>query len=203
MGQRGPQVKHDWPSVKAAYLASHHSAFSIGKIFGIPGNTVAAKAKEEGWYRLRRGLLAPLEKHMDAQIQGFRDAKAAENSQNMQKTVTDGQKSPTQTRVSLPAEERVKDIVPKGDNFRQRVAKQTDRVLDHLENQELATNLQADQFISILEKTEKVGSRARGLDTENQSSRILVNLNVLQAPDIELQIDGRDIELGQSSPETV
>jgi hypothetical protein len=146
-------------------------------LFGANAGGVAGHAKRDGWAKQRKMLRMPLEQKIDNQIQSMARATKGEN---MQKSEPKQEISAGQSNVVIPAEERIKALRPKQDLFRERVAAQTNRVLDHLEQQELLTNMQADQFITILEKTEKVGARARGMDKDDEkSSRVLINLAVL------------------------
>ena len=175
--KRGRRPVIDWETVKSAYLASNHSTREISIIFGLNPETVASRAKVDGWVGLRKRAIAPIQAHVDKQISSMVDAT---NGQKMQKSDPIEENLKTQTAVKLSAEERIAQLKPKQVTFRERIAKQTDRVLDHLESQEIITNMQADQFVTILEKTEKVGSRARGLDKDDEkSSRVLINLSVL------------------------
>lgn len=179
----GRKVSHDWEAIKAAFLASQHSTREIALIFSVNPETVACYAKRHGWVKQRKQMLAPFQEHIDAQIRKTVAAQSVPtNGQNTQKSGPNAEISKDQSSGIIPAEERIKGIRPKVDNFRQRISEQTDRVLDHLETREINTIHDADQFVSVLEKTEKVGSRARGLDRDDEkSSRVLINLGILNS----------------------
>jgi hypothetical protein len=203
--RKGARAKWDWESVKASYLASQHSTHTIAKIFGIPPNTVASKAKDEGWVAQRKRILIPLQEHLDGQIQGLRDAKQAQIVPNMQKTEPNSEKVANPKAEVIPAEERIKGILPRKDTFRDKIATITDRIADYLVEQSegVVTMMQADSVASIAEKIEKTGARARGLDRDDEKKAgILINLSVLNGgPELALARSIGPLQLSSTSSE--
>jgi hypothetical protein len=62
-------------------------------------------------------------------------------------------------------------------SFRRRVAEQAERIIDKLEVKEPDSMRELDNFAEVLVKTEKVGARAYGIDSEE--SRPVIKIGVL------------------------
>jgi hypothetical protein len=62
-------------------------------------------------------------------------------------------------------------------SFRRRVAEQAERIIDKLEARDPESIRELDSFAEVLVKTEKVGARAYGIDSEEP--RPVINIEML------------------------
>jgi hypothetical protein len=148
-----PRARSDinWDAVKVIWLNGQHTSEELGAIFGISADAIRGRAFREHWSELKQ----------------VKQDKTAVLSALPQ--------------VRLPASpgeivERAEKLRGPG-SFRRRVAEQAERIIDKLEAKEPDSIRELDGFAEVLVKTEKVGARAYGIDSEE--SRPCINIAVL------------------------
>jgi hypothetical protein len=68
----------------------------------------------------------------------------------------------------------------RAENWETRVATQADKSLSVLEKENPTDIKSADKFVNVLEKTDKIGRRSLGLESEDSGNKTVVNLGILQ-----------------------
>jgi hypothetical protein len=169
-----PRARTDinWPAVKVMWLNGQHTSDELGAIFGISADGIRGRAFRERWNDLKR---------------------------------VKQDKTPVLAalpEVRIPASPA--EIVGRAEklrgpaSFRRRVAEQAERIIDKLEVKEPDSIRELDSFAEVLVKTEKVGARAYGIDSEE--SRPVINIGVLSgggadyevvAPDSQKQVSAK------------
>jgi hypothetical protein len=152
-----PRARTDinWPAVKVMWLNGQHTSDELGAIFGISADGIRGRAFRERWNELKRI------KHDKTAV------------------------LPALPEVRIPA--RPSEIVERAEklrgpaSFRRRVAEQAERIIDKLEVKDPDSMRELDNFAEVLVKTEKVGARAYGIDSEE--SRPVINIGVLSDSD--------------------
>lgn len=69
----------------------------------------------------------------------------------------------------------------RGEKWQERVENQAIKTLSVLEKQVPTDTKSAGLFIDVLDKTDKVGRRSLGLESESEGSKTIVNLGILQS----------------------
>ena len=77
-------------------------------------------------------------------------------------------------------------------SFRRRVAEQAERIIDKLELKEPESIHELDHFAEVLVKTEKVGARAYGIDSEE--ARPVINIGVLSGGGADYELVAPDLQ---------
>src|SRR6516165_9764134 len=148
-----PRARTDinWDAVKVIWLNGQHTSEELGAMFGISADGIRGRAFRERWNELK-------------QIK-------------QDKTAV----SEALPEVRVPASPS--EIVERAEklrgpaSFRRRVAEQAERIIDRLELKEPESIHELDNFAEVLVKTEKVGARAYGIDSEE--TRPLINIELL------------------------
>jgi hypothetical protein len=141
----------NWDAVKVIWLGGQHTSEELGAMFGITADAIRGRAFREHWNELKR----------------IKQDKTAV--------------SQVLPEVRLPASPG--EIVERAEklrgpaSFRRRVAEQAERIIDRLEAKTPDSIRELDSFAEVLVKTEKVGARAYGIDSEE--SRPCINIAVL------------------------
>jgi hypothetical protein len=148
-----PRARTDinWDAVRVIWLNGQHTSEEFGAMFGISADAIRGRAFRERWSDLKRV--------------------------KQDKTAV----SQALPEVRLPASPA--EIVERAGklrgpaSFRRRVAQQAERIIDKLEAKDPDSIRELDGFAEVLVKTEKVGARAYGIDSEE--SRPCINIAVL------------------------
>jgi hypothetical protein len=148
-----PRARTDinWDAVKVIWLNGQHTSEELGAMFGISADGIRGRAFREHWNELKRV--------------------------KQDKTAV----SAALPEVRLPASPA--EIVERAEklrgpaSFRWRVAEQAERIIDRLEAKDPESIRELDGFAEILCKTEKVGARAYGIDSEGPQP--CINIAVL------------------------
>jgi hypothetical protein len=148
-----PRARADinWDAVKVIWLGGQHTSEELGAKFGISADGIRGRAFREHWKELKR--------------------------LKQDKTVV----SQALPEVRLPASPA--EIVERAEklrgpaSFRRRVAEQAERIIDKLEAKDPDSIRDLDNFAEVLVKTEKVGARAYGIDSEGP--RPVINIEML------------------------
>jgi hypothetical protein len=148
-----PRARTDinWDAVKVMFQSGQHTSAELNAIFGISADGIRGRAFRERWNELKR--------------------------MKQDKTAV----LPALPEVRLPASPS--EIVERAEklrgpvSFRRRVAQQAERIIDKLEAKDPDSIHELDHFAEVLVKTEKVGARAYGIDSEE--SRPVINIGVL------------------------
>jgi hypothetical protein len=148
-----PRSRSDinWDAVKIIWLNGQHTSEELGAMFGISADGIRGRAFREHWKGLKQTK------------QGKTAVSAA------------------LPEVRLPASPA--EIVERAEklrgpaSFRRRVAEQAERIIDKLEVKDPESIRELDGFAEILVKTEKVGARAYGIDSEGP--RPVINIELL------------------------
>jgi hypothetical protein len=141
----------NWPAVKVMWLSGQHTSEELGAIFGISADGIRGRAFRERWNQLKQ-IKQDKTAFLPALPEGRLPASAAEIVERAEK-------------LRGPA------------SFRRRVAEQAERIIDKLESKEPESMHELDNFAEVLVKTEKVGARAYGIESEE--SRPVINIGVL------------------------
>jgi hypothetical protein len=145
-----PRARKDinWDAVKVIWLNGQHTSDELGVMFGISADGIRGRAFRERWNDLK---------------------------------LVKQDKTEALPEVRVPASPR--EIVERAEklrgpaSFRRRVAEQAERIIDRLEAKDPDSMHELDHFAEVLVKTEKVGARAYGIDSEE--SRPVINIGVL------------------------
>src|SRR6516162_5890558 len=148
-----PRARTDinWDAVKVIWLNGQHTSEELGAMFGISADGIRGRAFRERWNDLKQV--------------------------KQDKTGV----LPSLPEVRLPASPG--EIVERAEqlrgpaSFRRRVAEHAERIIDKLELKEPESIHELDHFAEVLVKTEKVGARAYGIDSEE--ARPVINIGVL------------------------
>ena len=148
----------DWTSVQRLYAAGMHTFDQLAEIFGVRSAAIRKRASRCHWSKLRDAV--------------FRNVtKPGSESELTEKAVA---------IVTSAAK-----IAGGKSTFRERVAGQLERVLTHLDGfPDPQSDREADSRLTVLEKAERVGSRAYGL-TQDDAPQLLINFNALNGSDFE------------------
>jgi hypothetical protein len=168
-----PAALHkDWQSIQRLYLTGQYTYVQLAKLFDVPAGAIRVRSCRQKWKRLQ------------AQVAERRETRVTNSHGQL-------------TETAEAAVEAAVDVIGK-DTFRQRVAKQTEKVLRALSGEKLETLHDCDGFVGVLDKIEKVGARAYGLkDRAEDAPRLLINLAVLKDADC-LSISAETEALPQS-----
>jgi hypothetical protein len=148
-----PRARTDinWDAVKVIWLNGQHTSEELGAMFGITADAIRGRAFRENWNELKQ----------------IKQDKTAVSS--------------ARPVVRLPASPG--EIVQRAEklrgpaSFRRRVAEQAERIIDKLEMRNPDSMRELDSFAEVLVKTEKVGARAYGIDSEGP--RPVINIEML------------------------
>ena len=148
-----PRARSDinWPAVKAMWLSRQHTSEELGAIFGISADAIRGRAFREHWNELKR-----LKQDKTAVLSALPEVRLP---------ASPGEIVQRAEKLRGPA------------SFRRRVAEQAERIIDKLEAKDPDSIRELDGFAEMLVKTEKVGARAYGIDSEE--SRPCINIAVL------------------------
>jgi hypothetical protein len=152
-----PRARTDinWDAVKVIWLNGQHTSEELGAMFGISADGIRGRAFRERWNDLKQ-VKQDKTAVSDALPEVRVPASAAEIVERAEK-------------LRGPA------------SFRRRVAEQAERIIDKLESKDPDSIHELDHFAEVLVKTEKVGARAYGIDSEE--SRPIINIGVLTGGD--------------------
>src|SRR6516165_6133890 len=150
-----PRARTDinWDAVKVIWLNGQHTSEELGAMFGISADGIRGRAFRERWNDLKQV--------------------------KQDKTGV----LPSLPEVRLPASPA--EIVERAEklrgpaSFRRRVAEQAERIIDKLKRKEPESIRELDSCAEVLVKTEKVGARAYGIDSEGP--RPIINIEMLSA----------------------
>jgi hypothetical protein len=149
----------DWTSVQRLYAAGMHTFDQLAEIFGVRSTAIRKRASRYHWSKLRDAV-----------------------SRNV--TIPGSESELTEKSVTIVTS--AAKIAGGKSTFRERVAGQVEKVLTHLDKfPDPICDREADSRLTVLEKAERVGSRAYGL-TQNDAPQLLINLNALNSFDSEL-----------------
>jgi hypothetical protein len=148
-----PRARTDinWDAVKVPWINASHTSEELGAMFGISADAIRGRAFREHWNDLKR----------------IKQDKTAVSA--------------ALPEVRLPASPG--EIVERAEklrgpaSFRRRVAEQAERIIDRLESKDPDSMRELDSFAEVLVKTEKVGARAYGIDSEGP--RPVINIELL------------------------
>jgi hypothetical protein len=148
-----PRARNDinWDAVKVIWLGGQHTSEELGAMFGISADGIRGRAFREHWNEMKR----------------IKQDKTAVSA--------------ALPEVRLPASPT--EIIERAEklrgpaSFRRRVAEQAERIIDKLEVKDPESIRELDSFAEVLVKTEKVGARAYGIDS--QESQPCINIAVL------------------------
>jgi hypothetical protein len=151
-----PRARTDinWDAVKVIWLGGQHTSEELGAMFGISADAIRGRAFREHWNELKR-------------VKRVKRDKTAVS-----------QALPEVRLPASPAEivERAEKLRGPA-SFRRRVAEQAERIIDKLEVKDPESIRELDGFAEVLVKTEKVGARAYGIDSEGP--RPIINIEML------------------------
>src|SRR6516162_1590686 len=163
-----PRARTDinWDAVKVIWLNGQHTSEELGAMFGISADGIRGRAFRERWNDLKQV--------------------------KQDKTGV----LPSLPEVRLPASPG--EIVQRAEklrgpaSFRRRVAEQAERIIDRLEAKDPDSIRELDNFAEVLVKTEKVGARAYGIDSEE--SRPVINIELLSGGDADYELVSPDLQ---------
>jgi hypothetical protein len=138
-----PRARSDinWDAVKVIWLNGQHTSEELGAMFGISADAIRGRAFREHWNDLKR-----LKQDKTAVLQALPEVR-----------------SPASPSEIVQRAEKLRGPA----SFRRRVAEQAERIIDKLESKEPESMRELDSFAEVLGKTEKVGARAYGIDSES------------------------------------
>jgi hypothetical protein len=156
----------DWQSVQRLHATGSYTFKQLSDIFHVPSNAIRTRASRQEWNKLRDSVTDRVSR---------RDTRVTNPNNGTE----------LNERASAVAD-TVAEIAAKKDSFRHRVALQIEKVLTHLGDfPDPQCDRDADCRLTVLEKAERVGSRAYGL-TQNAAPQVLINLGALRSLDSEL-----------------
>lgn len=172
-------LQKDWQSIQRLWLTGQYSYVQLAELFDVPAGAIRVRACRQKWKRLQGEVAARRETRVTNQQTGELTATA---------------KAAVDAAVNVIGKE----------TFRQRVAKQAEKVLGVLSAEKPETLYDCAGFIGVLEKVEKVGCRAYGLEEQVEgASKCIINLAVLQdggrPPNYGANGDGRRADCGRLS----
>ena len=148
-------LQKDWQSIQRLYLTGGYTFVQLSELFDVPAGAIRVRACRQKWKRLQ-----------------------AEVAKRRETSVTNAQTGQL-TETAEAAVEAAVNVIGK-ETFRQRVAKQAEKVLKTLSKENPETLYDCAGFVGVLDKVERVGSRAYGLEEQAEGApRCLINLNVL------------------------
>jgi hypothetical protein len=146
-----PRSDINWDAVKVIWLNGQHTSEELGAIFGISADGIRGRAFRERWNELKR-----IKQDKTAVSQGLPEVRLP---------ASPGEIVERAEKLRGPA------------SFRRRVAEQAERIIDKLEMKEPDSMRVLDNFAEVLAKTEKVGARAYGIDSDGP--RPVINIELL------------------------
>jgi hypothetical protein len=149
-------LNKDWQSIQRLYLTGQYTFVQLAELFSVPPGAIRTRACRQKW------------KSLQAEVAERRETRVI-NPQTGELTET-----------AEAAVEAAVNVIGK-QTFRQRVAKQAEKVLNVLSGEKPETLYDCAGFIGVLDKVERVGARAYGLEEQAEgASRCIINLAVLQ-----------------------
>jgi len=146
----------DWQSIQRLYLTGQYTYVQLAELFDVPAGAIRVRACRQKWKSLRSEVAARRE------------------------TRVTNPKTGELTQTAGAAVEAAVNVIGK-ETFRQRVARQAEKVLNTLSREKPETLYDCAGFVGVLDKVERVGSRAYGLEERAEgASRCVINLAVLQ-----------------------
>jgi hypothetical protein len=153
-----PAALHkDWQSIQRLYLTGQYTYVQLSELFDVPAGAIRVRSCRQKWKSLR--------------------AEVAERRETRVTNPRTGQLTESAEAAAVAAV----NVLGK-ETFRHRVAKQAEKVLSALSEETPETIDACAGFVGVLDKVERVGSRAYGLEEQAEGVRCLVNLAVLQNP---------------------
>jgi hypothetical protein len=151
-----PAALHkDWQSIQRLYLTGQYTYVQLAKLFDVPAGAIRVRACRQKWKKLQ-----------------------AEVAERRETRVTNPQTGQL-TKTAEAAVEAAVNVIGK-ETFRQRIAKQAEKVLNVLTGEKPESLYDCAGFVQVLDKVERVGARAYGLEEQGESaSRCIINLAVL------------------------
>jgi hypothetical protein len=152
-----PRARADinWDAVKVMWLNGQHTSEELGATFGISADGIRGRAFRERWKDLKR-----IKRDKTTVSQALPEVRVPASSEEIIERAE---------KLRGPA------------SFRRRVAEQAERIIDKLEVKEPDSIRELDSFAEVLVKTEKVGARAYGIDSEGP--RPVINIEMLTGPE--------------------
>jgi hypothetical protein len=148
-------LNKDWQSIQRLYLTGQYTFVQLAELFDIPPGAIRTRACRQKWKKLQSEVMERRETRVT-------------NSQTGRLTKT--AEAAVEAAVNVLGRE----------TFRQRVAKQAEKVLNVLSGETPETLYDCAGFVGILDKVERVGARAYGLEEQAEgASRCIINLAVL------------------------
>ena len=146
-----PHTDINWDAVKVIWLNGQHTSEELGAMFGISADAIRGRAFREHWSELKR-----VKQDKTAVLSALPEVRLP---------ASPGEIIERAEKLRGPA------------SFRRRVAEQAERIIDKLERKEPESIRELDGFAEVLVKTEKVGARAYGIDSEEP--RPVINIEML------------------------
>jgi hypothetical protein len=150
----------NWDAVKVIWFNGQHTSEELGAMFGISADGIRGRAFRERWNDLKR-----LKHDKTAVLAALPEVKVLASPEEIVERAE---------KLRGPA------------SFRRRVAEQAERIIDKLEVKEPESVRELDNFAEVLVKTEKVGARAYGIDSEE--SRPIINIGVLSGGSADYEV---------------
>jgi len=148
-------LQKDWQSIQRLYLTGQYTFVQLAELFSVPAGAIRVRACRQKWKKLQSEVMERRETRVT-------NARTGEL-----------------TKTAEVAVEAAVNVLGK-ETFRQRVAKQAEKVLEVLSGEKPETLYDCAGFVQVLDKVERVGARAYGLGEQGESaSRCLVNLALL------------------------
>jgi hypothetical protein len=163
-----PRARSDinWDAVKVIWLNGQHTSEELGAMFGISADAIRGRAFREHWNELKR-----VKQDKTAVAQALPEVRLP---------ASPGEIVERAEKLRGPA------------SFRRRVAEQAERLIDKLEAKDPDSIRELDSFAEVLVKTEKVGARAYGIDSEGPQP--IVNIGVLSGGGAEYELVSPDLQ---------
>jgi hypothetical protein len=148
-------LQKDWQSIQRLYLTGQYTYVQLAELFDVPAGAIRVRACRQKWKKLQSEVMARRE------------------------TRVTNPKTGELTEAAEGAVEAAVNVLGK-ETFRQRIAKQAEKVLTVLSGEKPESLYDCAGFVQVLDKVERVGARAYGLEGQAEdASRCLINLAVL------------------------
>jgi hypothetical protein len=148
-------LQKDWKSIQRLYLTGQYSFAQLGELFSVPPGAIRTRACRQKWKKLQSEVMERRE------------------------TFVTNPQTGQLTKTAEAAVEAAVNVLGK-ETFRHRVAKEAEKVLKTLSRETPETVYDCAGFVGVLDKVERIGSRAYGLEEEAEgASRCIINLAVL------------------------
>jgi hypothetical protein len=148
-------LRKDWQSIQRLYLTGQYTYVQLAQLFAVPAGAIRVRACRQKWKKLQ------------SEVMERRDTRVT-NAQTGQ--LTESAEAAVEAAVNVVGKE----------TFRQRIAKQAEKVLNVLSRDQPETLYDCAGFVGILDKVERVGARAYGLEEQAEgASRCVINLAML------------------------